>query len=84
MQPEAPAKTKMIPYVKLGILAVFAGAAGILVLKGLDYRMLLDRGFGLIRSMGPWSFFAATAVLPASACPSPCSRSRPVSFSRRS
>jgi len=69
MQPEAPAKTKMIPYVKLGILAVFAGAAGILVLKGLDYRMLLDRGFGLIRSMGPWSFFAATAVLPAFGVP---------------
>ncbi len=51
--------------VKLGLAAVAVGALGVLALRGVDLRALLNQGFDLIRDAGPWAFFGAMAVLPA-------------------
>lgn len=55
--------------VKLGILAVVAGAAGVLVLSGFDWRSGIETGLAWVREAGPWVFFGAMAVLPAMGFP---------------
>jgi uncharacterized membrane protein YdjX (TVP38/TMEM64 family) len=67
--PEAQAPRKKLPLVPLGILAVLAVVAAVLVLKGLDYRVLVQRGLEVIRSTGPVTFLLATAFLPAFGAP---------------
>ena len=69
MMPEAQAPRKKLPLVPLGILAVLAVVAAVLVLKGLDYRVLVQRGLEVIRSTGPVTFLVATAFLPAFGAP---------------
>jgi uncharacterized membrane protein YdjX (TVP38/TMEM64 family) len=69
MQPEAPAPKKKLPIVPLGILAVLAIGVAVLVLKGLDYRVLVQRALEVIRSTGPVTFLIATAFLPAFGAP---------------
>jgi uncharacterized membrane protein YdjX (TVP38/TMEM64 family) len=69
MQPEAPAPKKKLPLVPLGILAVLAIVVAVLVLRGLDYRVLIQRGLEVIRSTGPATFLIATAFLPAFGAP---------------
>jgi len=69
MMPEAQAPRKKLPLVPLGILAVLAVVAAVLVLKGLDYRVLVQRGLEVIRSTGPVTFLLATAFLPAFGAP---------------
>ncbi len=69
MQNEVPAPTKKLPLVKLGVLAAVALAVAFLVFRGLDYKALVQRGLDVVRGTGPWTFFAATAVLPAFGAP---------------
>ena len=69
MPSEVPPVRKKLPLVKLAIAAVIVGVAGILVLRGLDYRGVADRGMAAIRGAGPWAFFAGIAVLPAFGAP---------------
>ena len=69
MQPEVPAPKKKLPLVPLGILAAVAIVVAILVLKGLDYRVIVHRGLEVIRSTGPVTFLVATAFLPAFGAP---------------
>ena len=69
MQPLAPHQKKKLPLVKLGLVVAAAAVVAVLVLRGLDYRALGQRGLEAIRATGPWTFFAATAVLPAFAAP---------------
>ena len=69
MPPEVPRARRKLPLVKLGIAAAAALVAAILVLRGLDYRALEERGLGIVRGTGPWAFFAGTAVLPAVGAP---------------
>ena len=69
MQPEVPAPKKKLPLVPLGILAAVAIVVAILVLKGLDYRVIVHRGLEVIRSTGPVTFLLATAFLPAFGAP---------------
>lgn len=69
MPPEEPRAKRKLPLVKLGLAAAAALVAAVLVLRGLDYRVLEERGLGIIRGAGPWTFFAATAVLPAVGAP---------------
>jgi uncharacterized membrane protein YdjX (TVP38/TMEM64 family) len=69
MQPDAPVPTKKLPLLQLGILAAVVAVVGVLVLKGLDYRILVQRGLEVIRSTGPVTFLLATAFLPAFGAP---------------
>ena len=69
MPPDAPRARRKLPLVKLGLAAAAALVAAVLVLRGLDYRALEEEGLRLIRGAGPWTFFAATAVLPAAGAP---------------
>jgi uncharacterized membrane protein YdjX (TVP38/TMEM64 family) len=54
---------------KLIAAAVVLIAAALLVYRGLDVHALVDRGVSVLRSAGPWGFFAAMAVLPAVGVP---------------
>jgi uncharacterized membrane protein YdjX (TVP38/TMEM64 family) len=65
---EPPVKRKL-PLMKLSILALVVAVAGFLVLRGMDYRALGERGMALIRGAGPWTFFSGIAVLPAIGAP---------------
>jgi uncharacterized membrane protein YdjX (TVP38/TMEM64 family) len=69
MPPEVPPARRKLPLVKLGMAAAAALVAAILVLRGLDYRALEERGLGIVRRTGPWAFFAGTAVLPSVGAP---------------
>jgi uncharacterized membrane protein YdjX (TVP38/TMEM64 family) len=51
--------------IKLAVLAVIAGAVGVLVLRGLDVRGLIDTGLDYVRAAGPVAFFTGMAVMPA-------------------
>jgi uncharacterized membrane protein YdjX (TVP38/TMEM64 family) len=55
--------------IKGGVLALVALVAGVLVLRGVDYKVLIDQGMTIIRSAGPWVFFGAMALLPAIGAP---------------
>ncbi|MBK8475073.1 MAG: VTT domain-containing protein [Opitutaceae bacterium] len=63
------AKVPVGVLVKLGVVAVAGLAVGVLLLRGVDVRGLVTQGFDLIRSAGPWVFFASMAVLPAVGVP---------------
>jgi uncharacterized membrane protein YdjX (TVP38/TMEM64 family) len=54
---------------KLGMLGAVMVGAGILVLRGVDLRALIDQVMTIIGSAGPWVFFSAMAVLPAAGAP---------------
>lgn len=69
MSSEEPRERRKLPLVKLSILALALIAAGLLILKGVDYRTLVDRGMAAIRGAGPLAFFAGIAVLPAVGAP---------------
>jgi uncharacterized membrane protein YdjX (TVP38/TMEM64 family) len=69
MPSETERQPRKLPVVQLGIAGIVIGAAAFLVLRGLDYKALEAQGIALIRSAGPWTFFAATAVLPAVGAP---------------
>jgi uncharacterized membrane protein YdjX (TVP38/TMEM64 family) len=60
---------KKLPLLQLGAAAAVVGAVGYLVLRGLDYKALQVQSIALIRSLGPWTFFTAMAILPAFAAP---------------
>lgn len=51
--------------IKLVILGGIAGVVGILVLRGLDVRGIVDSGLAMVRDAGPVAFFCGMAVLPA-------------------
>jgi uncharacterized membrane protein YdjX (TVP38/TMEM64 family) len=69
MASEEPQAKRKLPLVKLGIVAAVMIVGGVLVLRGLDYKALGEQGLRIIRSAGPWAFFAALAVLPAFGAP---------------
>jgi uncharacterized membrane protein YdjX (TVP38/TMEM64 family) len=60
---------RKLPLVKLAVVAALAIAAAFMVLRGMNYRALEEGGLKLIRNVGPWAFFAGTAVLPAVGAP---------------
>jgi uncharacterized membrane protein YdjX (TVP38/TMEM64 family) len=69
---EAKAASKRGLLLKLGVLCAVALGAGILVLRGSDFRtltaqamVLIDQVMAAIRAAGPWVFFGAMTILPA-------------------
>jgi uncharacterized membrane protein YdjX (TVP38/TMEM64 family) len=69
MAPDEPRRKRKLPIVPLAIVAVAGAVGAVLVLRGVDYRTAEERGVAVIRSVGPWAFFAGCAVLPAFAAP---------------
>jgi uncharacterized membrane protein YdjX (TVP38/TMEM64 family) len=69
MSSEVPPVKRKLPLVKLGIFAVAVAVAGLLLLRGTDYRALGERIMALIRGAGPWTFFLGIVVLPAVGAP---------------
>jgi len=69
MSPEEPPVKRKLPLIKLAAAFVLLAVGGILVLRGLDYRTLGERGMALIRGAGPWAFFSGIVVLPAVGAP---------------
>jgi uncharacterized membrane protein YdjX (TVP38/TMEM64 family) len=51
--------------IKLAVVAFVGTAVGVLLLRGVDLRGLIERVLTWIRSIGPFPFFVAMAVLPA-------------------
>jgi len=54
---------------KLVIGGVVLAGIALLVFQGVDVKALFKRGLEFIRSLGPVTFFAVMAVLPAFGCP---------------
>ncbi len=69
MASEEPRAKRKLPIVPLVIVAVAGAAAAFVVLRGMDYRAAEENGLRIIRSVGPWAFFAGCAILPAFAAP---------------
>ena len=61
------AKRKLL--IRAGALGLVVLVAGVLVLRGIEVRPLIDQGMAMIRSAGPWVFFGAMAVLPVIGAP---------------
>ena len=60
---------RKLPIIPLAAVAVVALAAGVLLIRGVDLKALLDEGIGLIRSLGAVVFFLAMTILPAVGVP---------------
>lgn len=69
MSPEEPASKRKLPIVKLAIVALVLGGVGVLVLRGMDVRAVIDSAMALVRESGPWAFFTAMTLLPAFGVP---------------
>lgn len=69
MSSQVPAPKRKLPIVQLAIVAVVLLVGAVLVLRGVDVRGLIDRGIGVIRSLGAGVFFTAMTVLPAVGVP---------------
>ncbi len=67
--PEVPVEKKKLPVVKLAVVATVLLVGAVLVLRGVDLAELKDRGFAMIRALGPVLFFFAMAILPAVGVP---------------
>jgi uncharacterized membrane protein YdjX (TVP38/TMEM64 family) len=50
--------------IRAGVFGVVVVGAGVLVLRGVNFRELIDQMIVLIRDAGPWVFFGAMALLP--------------------
>ena len=68
MSSEAPV-AKKLPLVNLAVVAGVLVVGAVLVLRGVALRGLVERGMAVIRSAGPWAFFAGMALLPAIGAP---------------
>lgn len=53
---------KKLPLVKLAAVGVVLAVAGLLALRGVDLRALIEQGMALIRNLGPWVFFSLMAL----------------------
>lgn len=64
MSSEATAPKRKLPWLKLAVGLVVLAVGGLLVLRGLDVRALIEKAMALVRSQGPVVFFLAMAILP--------------------
>jgi uncharacterized membrane protein YdjX (TVP38/TMEM64 family) len=69
MSSEAPAPRKKLPIVQLAALAVVALVVAVMVLRGVDFKALIENGIAFIRDLGPVAFFTGMTVLPAIGVP---------------
>jgi uncharacterized membrane protein YdjX (TVP38/TMEM64 family) len=64
-----PAPRRKLPLVPLGAALVVGAVLAFLLLRGLHFHEIAERAMALVRSAGPWAFFASAAVLPAVGAP---------------
>lgn len=64
-----PVAKKKLPWIKLAVAGVMLAAGGLLVLRGVDVRGLVEQGMNLVRGAGPVAFFSAMALTPAVGVP---------------
>jgi uncharacterized membrane protein YdjX (TVP38/TMEM64 family) len=69
MPPEESRPKRKLPILGLTLAGLVALVAAYLLLKGVDLVALGGRAMGILRTLGPWAFFAAAAVLPACGAP---------------
>src|SRR4051794_38386810 len=69
MSSELPEKKRKLPVLRLVIAAVLGIVVALILLRGIEPRVVIDRGMAAIREAGPWVFFAAMTVLPAVGMP---------------
>jgi uncharacterized membrane protein YdjX (TVP38/TMEM64 family) len=69
MASDEPRAKRKLPIVPLAIAAAAGAVGAFLLLRGVNYKAAEEQGIGIIRSVGPWVFFSACAVLPAFAAP---------------
>ena len=69
MSHEEPLKKRKLPLVKISIVAAVLAVGVVLVLRGVNYRALVEQGMAAIRSAGPLAFFAGIVVLPTIGAP---------------
>jgi len=64
-----PEPKKKLPWIKLAVVGVVLAVGGLLVLRGVDVRGLIERGMNVVRDAGPVAFFSAMALTPAVGVP---------------
>jgi uncharacterized membrane protein YdjX (TVP38/TMEM64 family) len=64
---KSPAKRGWL--IKVVVLVVVVLGAAVLALRGLDFRVLIERLIVIIRDAGPWIFFGGMALLPVVGAP---------------
>lgn len=64
-----PPPKRKLPIVQLAVLGAVGLLAGVLILRGVDIRGLIEQLIATIRTAGPVAFFTAMAVLPALGVP---------------
>lgn len=69
MPSEEPVVRRKLPLLKLAVLALVALVVGVLVMRGVDYHALGQRGMSAIRNAGPAAFFGGIVILPALGAP---------------
>jgi uncharacterized membrane protein YdjX (TVP38/TMEM64 family) len=69
MASDEPRAKRKLPIVPLAVAAAAGAVGAFLVLRGVNYKAAEEHGIAIIRSVGPWVFFSACAVLPAFAAP---------------
>jgi uncharacterized membrane protein YdjX (TVP38/TMEM64 family) len=69
MASDEPRAKRKLPIVPLALAAAAGAVGAFLLLRGVNYKAAEEQGIAIIRSVGPWVFFAACAVLPAFAAP---------------
>jgi uncharacterized membrane protein YdjX (TVP38/TMEM64 family) len=69
MPSEEPLKKRKLPLFQLCIVAFAVIAGGLLLLRGVNLRLLVEQGMAAIRSAGPWAFFGGIVVLPTIGAP---------------
>jgi uncharacterized membrane protein YdjX (TVP38/TMEM64 family) len=66
---ELAEKKRKLPVMKLVGAAIIGLVVAIFLLRGVEPRVVIDRGMAMIREAGPWVFFTAMTVLPAVGIP---------------
>jgi uncharacterized membrane protein YdjX (TVP38/TMEM64 family) len=69
MSPDETQPKKKLPVLKLAVAAVVLAAGAFAILRGMNLSQAADQGVALMRSVGPWAYFAALMVLPAVGAP---------------
>ena len=69
MASDEPRAKRKLPIVPLAIAAAAGAVAAYFLLRGVNFRAAEEQGIGIIRSVGPWAFFAGCAILPAFGAP---------------
>jgi uncharacterized membrane protein YdjX (TVP38/TMEM64 family) len=60
---------RKLPILPVALALVAVAGVALLLVRGLDFRAAEERSIALVRSAGPWAFFAGAALLPAIGAP---------------